>query len=367
MNIPFLNFEPMHNEVHDELQAAFNTVLKSNWFVLGNHVNQFETEYADFNQVKHVIGVSNGLDALHLSLLALGITKGDEVIVPSNTYIATVLAVSYVGATPVFVEPNIETFNIDVEKIEAAVTKKTKAIMPVHLYGQACQMDKIQELAVKYNLFIVEDNAQSQGASYNGKMTGTFGHVNGTSFYPGKNLGALGDAGAVTTNDEELAIKIRVLRNYGSNKKYFNETIGYNMRLDELQAAFLSVKLKQLAKWTAQRQEIAFHYNEFLKDIPGLILPKTAENATHSYHLYVIRTKNRDELQKHLTDNGIGTMIHYPIPPHLQEAYSHLGFKRGDFPIAEELADTMLSLPMWPGMSQKIIKKIIKEILFLGL
>jgi dTDP-4-amino-4,6-dideoxygalactose transaminase len=278
--------------------------------------------------------------------------------VPSNTYIATVLAVSYVGATPVFVEPNIETFNIDVEKIEAAVTKKTKAIMPVHLYGQACQMDKIQELAVKYNLFIVEDNAQSQGASYNGKMTGTFGHVNGTSFYPGKNLGALGDAGAVTTNDEELANKIRVLRNYGSNKKYFNETIGYNMRLDELQAAFLSVKLKQLAKWTAQRQEIASYYNEFLKDILGLTLPKTAENATHSYHLYVIRTNNRNALQKRLADNGIGTMIHYPIPPHLQKAYFHLGYKRGDFPIAEELADTVLSLPMWPGMSIHNVMKI---------
>lgn len=363
MNIPFLNFEPMHNEVHDELQAAFNSVLKSNWFVLGNHVNQFETEYADFNQVKHVIGVSNGLDALHLSLLALGITKGDEVIVPSNTYIATVLAVSYVGATPVFVEPNIETYNIDVEKIEAAITNKTRAIMPVHLYGQACQMDKIQDLAQKHNLFIIEDNAQSQGASFNGKLTGSFGNLNGTSFYPGKNLGALGDAGAVTTNDEELANKIRVLRNYGSNKKYFNETIGYNMRLDELQAAFLSVKLKQLAKWTAQRQEIASYYNELLKDIPGLILPKTAENATHSYHLYVIRTKNRDELQKHLTDNGIGTMIHYPIPPHLQEAYSHLGFKRGDFPIAEELADTMLSLPMWPGISGNELNGISKFIL----
>lgn len=353
----------MHSEVHDELQAAFNSVLKSNWFVLGNHVNQFETEYADFNQVKHVIGVSNGLDALHLSLLALGITKGDEVIVPSNTYIATVLAVSYVGATPVFVEPNIETYNIDVEKIEAAITNKTRAIMPVHLYGQACQMDKIQDLALKYNLYIIEDNAQSQGASFNGKLTGSFGHLNGTSFYPGKNLGALGDAGAVTTNDDELANKIRVLRNYGSNKKYFNETIGYNMRLDELQAAFLSVKLKQLAKWTAQRQEIASYYNELLKDIPGLILPKTAENATHSYHLYVIRTKNRDELQKHLTDNGIGTMIHYPIPPHLQEAYSNLGFKRGDFPIAEELADTMLSLPMWPGMGREDVKTITEVVI----
>jgi dTDP-4-amino-4,6-dideoxygalactose transaminase len=363
MNIPFLNFEPMHNEVRDELQSAFNDVLKSNWFVLGNHVSQFEEDYSKFNQVNHVVGVSNGLDALHLSLLALGISKGDEVIVPSNTYIATVLAVSYVGAIPVFVEPNIETYNIDVEKIEAAITSKTRAIMPVHLFGQACQMDRIMEIANKYNLFIIEDNAQSQGALFNGKMTGSFGKINGTSFYPGKNLGALGDAGAVTTDDEGLASKIRVLRNYGSNKKYYNETIGYNMRLDELQAAFLSVKLKYLAKWTAQRQEIASYYNEYLKDIPGLILPKTADNATHSYHLYVIRTNKRDELQKHLTENGIGTMIHYPIPPHLQEAYSHLGYQRGDFPIAEELADTMLSLPMWPGMDKEMISKLTEVII----
>ncbi len=352
----------MHNEVHDELQSAFNDVLKSNWFVLGNHVSQFEEDYSQFNHVKHVVGISNGLDALHLSLMALGISKGDEVIVPSNTYIATVLAVSYVGAIPVFVEPHIETYNIDPEKIEAAITSKTRAIMPVHLYGQACQMNRILEIANKYNLFIIEDNAQSQGASFNGKMTGSFGKINGTSFYPGKNLGALGDAGAVTTDDEELARKIRVLRNYGSNKKYYNDTIGYNMRLDEIQAAFLSVKLKYLVKWIAQRQEIASYYNDCLKEIPGLILPKTTDNATHSYHLYVIRTNKRDELQQHLTENGIGTMIHYPIPPHLQEAYSHLGHKRGDFPIAEELADTMLSLPMWPGMTEEQVSIVCKKI-----
>jgi dTDP-4-amino-4,6-dideoxygalactose transaminase len=362
MNIPFLNFEPMHNEVYAELRNAFDSVIKSNWFVLGNHVSQFETDYAKFNQVNDVIGVSNGLDALHLSLLVLGIKQGDEVIVPSNTYIASVLAITYVGARPVFVEPNIETYNIDVDKIEDAITKKTKAIMPVHLYGQACQMDKIQELAKKYNLYIVEDNAQSQGATFKGRMTGSFGHVNGTSFYPGKNLGALGDAGAVTTNDEELASKIKVLRNYGSNKKYFNETIGYNMRLDELQAAFLSVKLKYLSKWIAQRREIALLYHEYLKDKPGLILPKTADNATHSYHLYVIRTENRDQLQSYLNDNGIGTMIHYPIPPHLQEACKHLGFTRGDFPIAEELANTMLSLPLWPGLQNvKMIADVVKR------
>ncbi len=362
MNIPFLNFEPMHNEVHDELQAAFNSVLKCNWFILGDHVKQFESDYANFNKVNHVVGVSNGLDALHLAILALGITTGDEVIVPSNTYIASVLAVSYVGATPVFVEPNIETYNIDVGKIEAAITPKTKAIMPVHLYGQACQMDKIQEIAMKYNIYIIEDNAQSQGAKFSGQLTGSFGNVNGTSFYPGKNLGALGDAGAVTTNNDEIANKIRGLRNYGSDRKYYNENIGYNMRLDELQAAFLSVKLKKLQKWTIQRQEIASWYNESLKDIPGIILPKTADNSSHVYHLYIIRTRNRDNLQRFLTDAGIGTMIHYPIPPHLQEAYTYLGYKRGDFPIAEELADTMLSLPLWPGLKDvKIIADVIRQ------
>lgn len=352
MNIPFLNFEPMHSEVYEELRNAFDSVIKSNWFVLGNHVSQFETDFAKFNQVNNVIGVSNGLDALHLSLLALGIKQGDEVIVPSNTYIATVLAISYVGATPVFVEPNIETYNIDVDKIEEAITKKTKAIMPVHLYGQACQMDRILEISEKFNLYIIEDNAQSQGASFDGKLTGSFGIVNGTSFYPGKNLGALGDAGAVTTNNEILADKIRALRNYGSNKKYYNSTIGFNMRLDELQAAFLSVKLKNLSNWIIKRQEIAELYNEYLRDIPGIILPKIAEKATHSYHLYVIRHKNRNQLQRHLSDNGIGTMIHYPIPPHLQEAYIDLGYKNGDFQIAEEIAETCLSLPIYPGLEK---------------
>ena len=363
MKIPFLNFENMHNEIQDELQCAFNVVLKSNLFVLGKQVSKFEESYAKFNDVKKVVGVSNGLDALHLSLIALGVTKGDEVILPSNTYIATVLAVSYVGATPIFIEPNIETYNIDVDKIEGAITNKTKVIMPVHLYGQACQMDRIQQIAKKYNLHIVEDNAQSQGAEFNQQRTGSFGIVNGTSFYPGKNLGALGDAGAITTNDLEIANKIEVLRNYGSDRKYYNELIGFNMRLDELQAAFLSVKLKQLPLWTFQRQKIASIYDELLKDIPGVIVPKIAKNASHVYHLYVIRIKNRDGLQKFLVDNGITTMIHYPVPPHLQNAYSNLGYNKGDFPIAEELANTVLSLPIWPGMNRDHIIQVANKII----
>jgi len=358
MNIPFLNFEPMHNEVHNELQAAFSEVLTSNWFVLGKHLSEFEDQYAKFNNVARVIGVSNGLDALHLALLSLGISEGDEVIVPSNTYIASVLAVSFVGAIPVLVEPNIDSYNIDVDRIEMAITPKTKAIMPVHLYGQACQMDKIEEIAKKYNLYLIEDNAQSQGASYQGRLTGSFGHVNGTSFYPGKNLGALGDAGAVTTNDVILAKKIEALRNYGSDRKYYNAFIGYNMRMDELQAAFLKVKLKRLVNWTLQRQELANIYYEELVDVRNIIIPKVIPDATHVYHLFVIRTTKRDHLQTYLNTRGIASLIHYPVPPHLQEAYSHLGYKKGDFPIAEELAKTMLSLPLWPGMKRSQVREV---------
>lgn len=352
MKIPFLDFKYMHAPLKKEMMEAFEAFYDSNWFVLGEKVKQFEAEYAQFNQTKYAVGISNGLDALHIALKTLNIGIGDEVIVPSNTYIATALAVSYVGASLIFVEPNLETYNIDINLIEAAITPKTKAIMPVHLYGQACEMNAIVAIAEKYNLYIIEDNAQSQGASYKGRLTGSFGHINGTSFYPGKNLGALGDAGAVTTNNDELAKKASILRNYGSDKKYYNEVIGYNMRLDECQAAFLSVKLKQLNNWTLQRQEIAAWYNEALNDVKQIILPTIADGATHVYHLYVIRTAKRDELQNYLTENGIGTLIHYPIPPHLQQAYASLGYKIGDFPIAEEIANTCLSLPIYPGLTK---------------
>jgi dTDP-4-amino-4,6-dideoxygalactose transaminase len=329
---------------------------------MGKKLEAFEKEYAAFNDTKFSIGVSNGLDALHLALKALNVTKGDEVIVPSNTYIATALAASYVGATPVFVEPDPNTYNINPANIEAAITSKTKVIMPVHLYGQACDMDAIMAIAKKHNLFVVEDNAQAHGATFNDKITGSFGNANGTSFYPGKNLGALGDAGAVTTNDETIAKKIAMLRNYGSEKKYHNEEIGFNMRLDEVQAGFLSVKLKHLNEWTKQRKEIAKQYNEALKNVSDLVLPSVHANATHVYHLYVIKTKNRDGLQKHLSENGIGTLIHYPIPPHLQKAYQSLGLKKGSFPIAEELADNCLSLPIWPGMTLDQVNTVAENI-----
>ena len=360
--IPFLNFEPMHKLIRSEIMQSFQDVYDANWFVMGKKLEAFEKEYAAFNDTKFSIGVSNGLDALHLALKALNVTKGDEVIVPSNTYIATALAASYVGATPVFVEPDPNTYNINPANIEAAITSKTKVIMPVHLYGQACDMDAIMTIAKKHNLFVVEDNAQAHGATFNGKITGSFGNANGTSFYPGKNLGALGDAGAVTTNDETIAKKIAMLRNYGSEKKYHNEEIGFNMRLDEVQAGFLSVKLKHLNEWTKQRKEIAKQYNEALKNVSDLVLPSVHANATHVYHLYVIKTKNRDGLQKHLSENGIGTLIHYPIPPHLQKAYQSLGLKKGSFPIAEELADNCLSLPIWPGMTLDQVNTVAENI-----
>lgn len=353
MKIPFLNFNSMHGEIRRDLIVAFDRVIKSNWFINGKEVSAFESEWARFLGCTYSVGVSNGLDALILSLKALGIGCGDEVIVPSNTYVATALAATHVGATPVFVEPNIETYNLDPERIEAAITPRTKAIMPVHLYGQAAEMTEILEIANRHGIFVVEDNAQSQGAEHKGHKTGTFGHCNGTSFYPGKNLGALGDAGAVTTNNENLANKVRILGNYGSQKKYYNEVIGHNNRLDEIQAAFLRVKLKHLSDWTKQRQEIAADYLKGLEGIGDLILPDTHPESTHVYHLFVIRTKQRDKLAEYLKERGIGTLIHYPVPPHLQECYKHLGYKQGDFPIAEEIANTALSLPIWPGMENQ--------------
>ena len=360
--IPFLNLAPQHNIIKDEMAQAFETVYDSNWFVLGQKVTAFEHEYASFNQTQYVIGVSNGLDALFLAMKALDIGVDDEVIVPSNTYIATVLAVSYVGATPIFVEPDRLTYNINPALIEQAITSKTKAIIPVHLYGQACEMEAIMTIAKQYNLKVIEDNAQSHGATFKGKLTGSWGDANGTSFYPSKNLGALGDAGAVTTNKKNIAEKIQVLRNYGCKEKYHNQVIGNNMRLDEMQAAFLSVKLRYLEEWTNQRRQIAAWYDEGLQGIDEIILPLTHVEATHTYHIYVIRYLKRDALQNFLTERGIETLIHYPIPPHLQSAYANLGYNKGDFPIAEELANTCLSLPIWPGMTKENCSRVINVI-----
>ena len=352
----------MHDGIQSQLMDAALSVIQSGWFVNGGAVTAFESEWSKFLGTDFCVGVNSGLDALELSLRAAGIGNGDEVIVPSNTYIATALAATQVGAKPVFVEPEVSTHLIDTERIENEITARTKAIIPVHLYGQAVNMQSVMALAKKHGLFVVEDNAQAHGAAWGGQRTGSFGHANATSFYPGKNLGALGDAGAVTTNDSELARQIKMLRNYGSEIKYHNEVVGYNKRLDEMQAAFLSVKLKHLENWTVSRQAVADQYLSGLEGVGDVILPVTQPNATHVYHLFVIRTDYRDNLAKYLNENGIGTLIHYPIPPHLQRCYANLGHKKGDFPIAEELAKKVLSLPIWPGMGQKQIDLVVDAI-----
>ena len=358
MNIPFLDLKKINQHYEQEFEDQLQNVINSGWFIMGNKLTEFEKNYANFNNCKFCLGVGNGLDALILSLKCLNIGTGDEVIVPSNTYIASWLAISYVGAKVVPVEPRIDTYNIDVNLIEEKITSKTKAIMPVNLYGQAAELTKIMELAKKHNLFVVEDNAQAQGATCDGKLAGSFGHINGTSFYPGKNLGALGDGGAITTNDSELADKIKVLRNYGSQQKYYNEIKGYNSRLDELQAAFLDIKLKKLNSENKQRVEIAENYLKQLANVSDLILPVLAEGCTSNYHLFVIRTKRRNELQKHIQEKGIGTVIHYPVPPHMQKAYKEYEFSTNKFPIANQIAETCLSLPVYPGMNEEQINYI---------
>ena len=362
MKIPFLSFNATNEVIREEALNAFQKVFDSKWYILGDQVIEFEKQYAAFNNVPYCVGISNGLDALHLALKALEIGTGDEVIVPSNTFIASALAVSFAGATPVFAEPDIKTFNIDAAKLEDRISSKTKAIMPVHLYGQACSMEAIMDIAEKHDLYILEDNAQSQGATFQNKMTGSFGAINGTSFYPGKNLGALGDAGAITTGDKALAAKVQQLRNYGSDKKYYHDAIGFNMRMDEVQAALLSVKLKHLNDWIRERQQIAAWYNDALKGISEIVTPFVADGCTHVYHLYVIRTSRRNELQDYLQNQDIGTLIHYPVPPHLQGAYKDLGLKKGDFPIAEEIAETCLSLPLYPGLTREEVQLVADHI-----
>lgn len=355
MKVPFYSFEFQNALIKKDVLSAVEKVFDSEWYILGESVKSFEQEYAAFNQVRHCVGVGNGLDALQIALKALGIRKGDEVIVPANTFIATWLAVSALGAVPVPVEPDPSTYNLDPERAQAAITARTKAILPVHLYGQACEMEAIMAIAKKHGLYVVEDNAQAQGAAYKGKMTGSFGQINATSFYPAKNLGALGDAGAITTDDEKLAEKVRLIRNYGSARKYYNEIIGQNSRLDELQAAILRVKLPKLTGWTQKRIAAAHCYLESLKGTGDIQLPEQAPGATHVYHVFVIRTRHRDALQAFLADRGIETLLHYPVPPHLQKAYRHLGFRKGAFPIAEEMAKTCLSLPLYPGLKEEQI------------
>ena len=361
MRVPFVSFLPMEKELDKDLRAAFERVYTRSWYIEGVEDDAFEKAFAKYCGTDYCVGVGNGLDALVMALKGLGVGAGDEVIVPSNTYIATALAVTYVGATPVFVEPDIRTFNIDPSKIEVAITKKTKAIMPVHLYGQACDMDPIVDIAKKYNLFIVEDCAQAHGATYKGKKIGTFGDAAGFSFYPGKNLGALGDAGATITNNKELADKIRAYGNYGSDYKYHHIYKGNNSRLDEMQAAFLAAKLPHLDKMNAERRRIAQMYFDGIKN-EEIVLPFVPDYAVPVWHIFGIRCKRRAELEKFLNDKGIGTNKHYPIPMHLQECYKDLGFKEGDFPIAEEISSTQLSIPMYYGMTDEEINYVIEAL-----
>jgi dTDP-4-amino-4,6-dideoxygalactose transaminase len=361
VKIPFLDLKYAYLELKDELDAAYQRVMNSGWYLLGEEVAAFESEFAAYCSAKYCVGVGNGLEALHLILRAMNIGAGDEVIVPSNTFIATWLAVSYAGATPIPVEPDEKTYNIDPSKIEAAITKKTKAIMPVHLYGQSADMDAINRIATRHNLKVIEDAAQAHGARYKGKRVGGIGDAAGFSFYPGKNLGAFGDGGAVVTNDWEIAEKVKILRNYGSNIKYHNEIKGYNSRLDEVQAAWLRVKLAKLDEWNRRREEIANLYYQTLNDIPSLTLPYVPDWASPVWHLFVIRHPERDRLQSHLADAGIGSLIHYPIPPHRQKSYTEFNFLSRSLNIAEKLAREVLSIPIGPHLSRNRAKIILDK------
>jgi dTDP-4-amino-4,6-dideoxygalactose transaminase len=356
--LPFLDFGAMHAELRPRLDAAYARVTDSNWLILGREVEAFEREFAEYCEAKHCIGVANGLDALFITLKAMGIGPGDEVIVPSNTFIASWLAVSYAGAKPVPVEPDERTYNLDPALIEAAITPATKAIMPVHLYGQPADMDPIMKLAGRHGLKVVEDAAQAHGARYKGRRTGSLGHAAGFSFYPGKNLGALGDGGAVVTSDDALAEQLRALRNYGSRVKYQHELKGFNSRLDELQAAFLREKLTLLDDWNSRRRDVAARYLDGLTET-ALSLPHVPAWAEPVWHLFVVRHRDREQLQTQLAERGVSTMIHYPVPPHRQAAYADLGLEAGCLPISERIHAEVLSLPVWPQMKETEIGKVI--------
>jgi dTDP-4-amino-4,6-dideoxygalactose transaminase len=358
-SVPFLDLSRLHQSIREPLDAAYHRVLDSGRFIMGPELEAFESEFAQYCEVKHCIGVGNGLEALHLLLRAYGIGPGDEVLVPSNTFIATWLAVTECGATPVPVEPNTDTYNLDPTLIGNAITSRTRAIIPVHLYGQPANMDPISLLASKHGLIVIEDAAQAHGARYKGRRVGSLGHAAGMSFYPGKNLGAFGDGGAVLTNDDAIAEKVKQLRNYGSKIKYQHDLIGCNSRLDEMQAAFLRAKLVVLDDWNARRREIAAQYSKMLAGA-DINLPHVHEDAEPVWHLYVIRSKHRDALKAHFEQQGISTVIHYPIPPHRQACYQD--FKRRNLPIAVMLAEEALSLPMSPIMDVEEAELVVKEL-----
>lgn len=360
--IPFLDLKTINLVDAAELHGALQRVLDSGWFILGREVEAFEAEFAAYCGTNHAVGVANGLDAISLILRAYGIGEGDEVIVPSNTYIATWLAASHCGAKPVPVEPVEATYNLDPRRVEAALTPNTKAIVVVHLYGQAADMDPILDIASRHGLKVIEDGAQAHGALYKGRRVGSLGNAAAFSFYPGKNLGALGDAGGITTNDAELTAKLKMMRNYGSKVKYHNEVIGYNSRLDELQAAFLRVKLPKLDDGNYRRAEIARFYDRELAKIDGLTLPYVPEWASPVWHLYVVRHPRRDQLAQRLAQLGIGTVIHYPIPPHMQPCYEELELEEGVFPISEAIHREVLSIPMGPTMTMEDAAAVVEAL-----
>lgn len=360
MKVPFSILERQYKMYQEEYETKVLEILRKGWYILGEETEKFEKEYAKYVGTKYSLGIDNGLNALVLAFRALNIGQGDEVVVQGNTFIATVMGITINGATPIFVEPD-KFYNIDIEKIEEKITERTKAICVVHLYGQATKMDKVLELCKKYNLKLVEDCAQAHGAEFNGQKVGSFGDIGCFSFYPGKNLGCFGDGGAITTNNEEVYKRIKMLRSYGSEKKYHHVEVGYNARLDELQAGLLRIKLSHLSELTKERENIAKRYLTEIKN-PLIQLPKLKENCTHVWHLFVVKVEDRDKFQKYLEENEIGTVIHYPIPPHLSEAYRDLGYKVGDYLITEDYANTIVSLPLYNGMTREEIDYVIEKI-----
>ena len=362
MTIPFLNIKAQHETIKDEIATALQEVINNTSFAGGPQVKRFEDNFARFCQCEHAIGVGSGTDALWMALIGLGIGKGDEVITSPGTFIATAEAISFCGATPVFVDIDEQTYNIDPSLIEAAITPRTKAIIPVHLFGQTADMDPILEIARRHNLVVIEDACQAHNAEYKGRRAGSLSAAGCFSFYPGKNLGAYGEAGAVVTNNQELADKLRMFRDHGQRKKYHHSIIGWNTRMDGFQGAVLDVKLPHLPAWTDARRRNAKLYNELLKDVAQITLPFEADYAQHVYHIYAIRVQNRDQLINKLAEQGITCGIHYPVPLHLQEAYQFLGYTEGDFPIAEKCAQEFVSLPMFPELEEESIRYIAKKI-----
>jgi dTDP-4-amino-4,6-dideoxygalactose transaminase len=362
MKVPFLDLKAQYKSIKEEVNPAIQTILDNTAFVLGKPVEEFESAFAKAQDVKHVVGVSSGTDGNHLALSVLNITTGDEIIVPANTFFATAWGATLCRATPVFVDCEPDSYNLDPLKVEAAITPRTKAIVVVHLYGQAAHLEPLMQIAKKHNLFLVEDCAQAHLSEYNGKPVGGYGITSSFSFYPGKNLGAYGEAGAFSTNDDALAMKAKMLRDHGAVQKYNHELYGQNYRMEGIQGAVLGVKLKHLRAWTEKRRAVAKRYNELLDQVGDIVLPKEMPYAKHVYHLFVIQTTKRDTLQQYLTEKGIGTGLHYPIPLHLQPCFAHLGYKKGDMPVAERLADRCLSIPMYAELTNEQIEYVCNTI-----